>query len=111
MALAMFVMKYGEEALRDLVDKVQSGEFDDTLEDLLQANKGMLRGPGDGSGVDDMVPATLDGQQDVLLTDGEFVLRQPTTKALKKHLEVVFLILSMRPKRMHQRNLNEWWGK
>ena len=30
-ALAMFVQKYGEEALRDLVGRVQSGELDDTV--------------------------------------------------------------------------------
>ena len=83
-ALAMFVQKYGEEALRDLVEKVQSGEFDDTLARFAAGEKGMVKGPGDGSGKDDMVPATLDGQQDVLLTEDEFVLRQPTTKAIEK---------------------------
>ena len=76
MALAMFVMKYGEEALRSLVDKVQSGEFDETVERFAAGEQGMVRGPGDGSGVDDMVPATLEGEQDVLLSDGEFVLRK-----------------------------------
>ena len=84
MALAMFVMKYGEEALRNLVDKVQSGEFDETVERFAAGEQGMVRGPGDGSGVDDMVPATLEGEQDVLLSDGEFVLRKKTTDALEK---------------------------
>ena len=84
MALAMFVMKYGEEALRSLVDKVQSGEFDETVERFAAGEQGMVRGPGDGSGVDDMVPATLEGEQDVLLSDGEFVLRKKTTDALEK---------------------------
>ena len=84
MALAMFVMKYGEEALRSLVDKVQSGEFDETVKRFAAGEQGMVRGPGDGSGVDDMVPATLEGEQDVLLSDGEFVLRKKTTDALEK---------------------------
>jgi len=84
MALGMFVMKYGEEALRSLVDKVQSGEFDETVERFAAGEQGMVRGPGDGSGVDDMVPATLEGEQDVLLSDGEFVLRKKTTDALEK---------------------------
>ena len=44
----------------------------------------MVRGPGDGSGVDDMVPASLEGDNDVLLSDGEFVLRKKTTDALEK---------------------------
>ncbi len=82
--LALFVQKYGEEALRDLVGRVQSGELDDTVERFAEGDKGMVRGPGDGSGVDDMVPATLEGEQDVLLSDGEFVLREKTTDALEK---------------------------
>lgn len=83
-ALGMFVQKYGEDALRNLVGRVQSGEFDDTVARFEEGDKGMVRGPGDGSGVDDMVPATLEGEQDVLLSDGEFVLRKKTTDALEK---------------------------
>ena len=83
-ALAMFVQKYGEEALRDLVGRVQSGELDDTIARFEEGDKGMVKGPGDGSGVDDMVPATLEGEQDVLLSDGEFVLRKNTTDALEE---------------------------
>ena len=44
----------------------------------------MVNGPGDGSGEDDMVPATLDREQDVLLTDGEFVLKEESTDAITK---------------------------
>tara|TARA_R110001599_G_scaffold353315_3_gene591579 strand:- start:1801 stop:2868 length:1068 start_codon:yes stop_codon:yes gene_type:complete len=84
MDLAMFVQKYGEDALLDLVDRVQSGEFDKTVERFAAGEQGMVEGPGDGSGVDDMVPATLEGEQDVLLSDGEFVLRKKTTDALEK---------------------------
>ena len=83
-ALAMFVQKYGEEALSDLVGRVQSGELDDTIARFAEGDKGMVKGPGDGSGVDDMVPATLEGEQDVLLSDGEFVLRKNTTDALEE---------------------------
>jgi hypothetical protein len=83
-ALGKFLAKYGEDALRDLVDSVQSGEFDDTRERFANGENGMVVGPGDGSGVDDKVPATIDGEQDVLLADGEFVLRKDATDALEK---------------------------
>lgn len=82
--LGMFVEKYGEDALRDLVARVQSGELDDTVERFESGENGIVRGPGDGSGVDDMVPATLEGEQDVLLSDGEYVLRKKTADALEK---------------------------
>ena len=84
MDLAMFVQKFGEDALLDLVDRVQSGEFDETVERFAAGKQGRVKGPGDGAGVDDMVPATLEGEQDVLLSDGEFVLRKKTTDALEK---------------------------
>ena len=90
-ALGIFVEKYGEEALRDLVEKVQSGALDDTIARFANGDKGMVEGPGDGSGEDDMVPATLDGEQDVLLTEGEFVIRQPTTEALENEFGNGFL--------------------
>ena len=67
-ALAMFVSSYGEEALRDLVGRVRSGEFDDNA----QTTEGMIEGIGDG--MDDMIPATLEGEQDVVLSDGEFIV-------------------------------------
>ena len=107
MALAMFVMKYGEEALRSLVDKVQSGEFDETVERFAAGEQGMVEGPGDGSGVDDMVPATLEGEQDVLLSDGEFVLRKKTTDALEKaygggFLDVINRAEEDAPKKLEQ---------
>jgi hypothetical protein len=106
-ALAMFVQKYGEDALRDLVGRVQSGELDDTVARFEEGEKGMVRGPGDGSGVDDMVPATLEGEQDVLLSDGEFVLRKKTTDALEKAYGGGFLDIVNRaeedaPKKLQQ---------
>ena len=67
-ALAIFVSSYGEEALRDLVGRVRSGEFDENA----QTTEGMIEGIGDG--MDDMIPATLEGEQDVVLSDGEFIV-------------------------------------
>ena len=107
MDLAMFVQKYGEDALLNLVDRVQSGEFDETVERFAAGEQGMVEGPGDGSGVDDMVPATLEGEQDVLLSDGEFVLRKKTTDALEKAYGGGFLDIVNRaeedaPKKLEQ---------
>ena len=65
-ALGVFVAKYGEEALEDLIQRVNDGEFDQPRED------NMIEGEGDG--MDDKVPATLEGEQDVMLSDGEFVI-------------------------------------
>ena len=65
-ALGVFVAKYGEEALEDLIERVNDGEFDQPRDD------NMIEGEGDG--MDDKVPATLEGQQDVMLSDGEFVV-------------------------------------
>ena len=66
--LARFVSRYGEDALRDLVSRVQSGEFDQNAE----TTEGKVSGVGDG--MDDMIPATLEGEQDVVLSDGEFIV-------------------------------------
>ena len=90
-ALGIFLDKYGQEALEDLVEKVQSGVLDDTIERFASGDKGMVEGMGDGSGEDDMIPASLDGEQDVLLTEGEFVMRQPTTKAIQDEFGSDFL--------------------
>jgi LysM repeat protein len=85
-ALAKFVQVHGEDALRDLVEKVQSGDYADTRERFANGENGIVKGPGDGSGTDDKVPATIDGKQDVLLTNNEYVLREPTTAALEAAL-------------------------
>ena len=82
--LGMFLLKFGEEQLRNLVESVQSGELDENRERFADGNKGMVNGPGDGSGKDDMVPATMDGDQDVLLTAGEFVIKKDSTDAIEK---------------------------
>lgn len=67
-ALGAFLSMFGEQALRDLVDRVQSGEFDQNM----QSSTGKMTGPGDG--MSDMIPASIGGEQDVLLSDGEFVV-------------------------------------
>jgi LysM repeat protein len=84
--LAKFVQVHGEDALRDLVEKVQSGDYADTRERFANGENGIVKGPGDGSGVDDKVPATIDGEKDVLLAAGEMVLRKKTTDALEAAL-------------------------
>jgi hypothetical protein len=66
--LGAFLAKYGEEALRNLVDKVESGDVDATA----QQSQGQLRGAGDG--MSDMIPAKAEGETDVLLSDGEYVV-------------------------------------
>ena len=82
--LGEFLKEYGKEALEDLVEKTKSGEYDDTVARFARGEKGMVRGPGDGSGEDDKVPATLNGTDPVLLTEEEFVIRKPTQEALTK---------------------------
>ena len=84
-ALGAFLATYGEEALRQLVDAVKSGAMEDTAERFSTGENGAVVGPGDGTGVDDMVPAKMDdGSGDVLLSDGEFVLRKDSAQALEK---------------------------
>ncbi len=71
-ALAQFVQKYGEEALRELVNDVQQGEYDD----IGGKADGMIDGGGDG--MSDSVPATIDGEQDLLISKDEYVVDAPT---------------------------------
>jgi len=66
--LAQFVSQFGQEALQDLVARVQSGDIPSGQ----QEGDGKIEGAGDGMA--DMVPATMEGDQDVLLSDGEFVV-------------------------------------
>ena len=85
--LAQYVQQYGEGALMNLVDSVRTGEADKTRAQFASGKNGMVRGNGDGSGVDDMVTAQLkdgDATQDVLLADGEFVMRKDATDSLQK---------------------------
>lgn len=82
--LGIFLLRFGEEQLRNLVESVQSGELDETQERFEKGDKGVVNGPGDGSGKDDMVPASMDGEQDVLLTAGEFVMKKDSTDAIER---------------------------
>ena len=68
-ALADFVQRFGEDALMDLVDSVQRGDF----EDISNMNEGMIRGPGDA--MDDLVPAkNTENGEDILLSGEEFIV-------------------------------------
>jgi hypothetical protein len=109
--LGQFLAAYGEDALRDLVDKVQSGELDDTVDRFANGEAGEVNGPGDGSGVDDKVPASLEGQQDVLLADGEFVLRKKTADALEKKYGGGFLDAVNEAENDAPRTMREYMAK
>jgi len=84
--IAQFVQQYGVDAIPRLVKKIQDGSIDETRERFASGENGEVRGNGDGSGIDDMVTAQLkdgDATQDVLLADGEFVLRKDAYESLK----------------------------
>ena len=66
--LGQFVAQFGQDALQDLVARVQSGDIPSGP----QEGDGMVEGAGDGMA--DMIPASMEGDQDVLLSDGEFVV-------------------------------------
>jgi hypothetical protein len=66
--ISKFVTEFGQEALQDLVQRVRSGE----IPDIPKEGDGMVKGAGDGMA--DMIPASMEGDQDVLLSDGEFVV-------------------------------------
>ena len=60
-AIAMFIDRFGEEALQALMQKMQGG-----------MDGRYMQGPGDG--LSDSIPATVDGQQPSALSSGEFVI-------------------------------------
>jgi len=66
--LSRFTARFGEDALRDLMTQVQTG----AIAQNAGKAEGMVRGAGDG--MDDLVPAKLEGEQDVLLSDNEYVI-------------------------------------
>ena len=74
--LGAFLAKYGEAALRNLVDKVESGDVDKTA----ARSEGMLRGPGDG--MDDRIPAKVGNGHDVLLANNEYIVPADVVSAL-----------------------------
>tara|TARA_R100001594_G_scaffold133783_1_gene174632 strand:- start:935 stop:2548 length:1614 start_codon:yes stop_codon:yes gene_type:complete len=75
LAIQAFVEQYGQDALNVLVEQVNQEMMLEQMgqnQDMLVEGDGMIDGIGKGR--DDMVQATLEGEKDVLLSDGEFVL-------------------------------------
>jgi hypothetical protein len=75
LAIQAFADKYGQDALDVLVEQVNQEMMLEKMgqnQDMLVEGDGMIEGIGKGR--DDMVQATLEGEKDVLLSDGEFVL-------------------------------------
>ena len=66
--LSQFVAQFGQKRLTRFNAKVQSGE----IPSMSEEGDGMVKGAGDGMA--DMIPANMEGDQDVLLSDGEFVV-------------------------------------
>lgn len=73
MALGAFLAMYGQDKLRALIKDVTSGQ----ARERRAQQAGLIRGP---EGAGDLVPANIDGQQDVLLEDGEFVMNRPAVE-------------------------------
>ena len=71
-ALATYQKAYGEEALEALIDDVKAGNYDNI--------GGKMDGqiPGGGDGMSDSVPATIDGQRDMLASKDEYMVDAPT---------------------------------
>lgn len=74
--LAQFVQEYGEEALKELVEDVRKGEYDN----VGGKADGMIDGGGDG--MSDSVPATIDGKEDLLVSKDEYVIDAPTVSMI-----------------------------
>jgi len=66
--LSRFATRFGREALLDLVEQMQKG----AIAQSAGKAEGMVRGAGDG--MEDLVPAKLGADQDVLLSDNEYVI-------------------------------------
>jgi len=71
-ALATYQKTYGKEALEALIDDVKTGEYDNVTGKM----DGQVQGGGDG--MSDSVPATIDGQQDLLASRDEYMVDAPT---------------------------------
>ncbi len=74
-ALQTFVTQFGQEALDVLAQQVSQEMMLEQMgqnQDMLVEGDGMIEGIGKGR--DDMVQASLEGEQDVLLSRGEFVV-------------------------------------
>ena len=67
-ALSLFVARFDRDSLIDLAEKVQKNMVARTD----RPSEGMLRGAGDG--MSDMIPANLEGQEDILLSQNEYIV-------------------------------------
>jgi len=65
MILAMFVKRFGQEALQDLVGRIRNSDAPDTAGRVIS---------GPGGPKDDMIPAVIDGQEPARLSAGEYVV-------------------------------------
>lgn len=66
--LAEAVARFGKDAVIDLAEKAQKGAIAQTE----RPSEGRVIGAGDA--MDDLVPATLEGDQDVLLSNNEYIV-------------------------------------
>ena len=66
--LSEVAARFGEDAVMDLAEKAQKGAIAQTD----RPSEGRINGAGDG--MDDMVPANLEGQEDILLSQDEYIL-------------------------------------
>jgi len=66
--LSEVAARFGEDAVMDLAEKAQKGAIAQTD----RPSEGRINGVGDG--MDDMVPANLEGQEDILLSQDEYIL-------------------------------------
>lgn len=72
-ALTLFIQTFGEDALRELREDIVRGAAGET-------QGRMIEGPG--AGRDDVIKGNIDGQQDVRLSNGEFVVPADVVSSL-----------------------------
>lgn len=74
--IAMFIQRFGQDKLMQLAESVLSGR----MAQQAGQTEGMIRGNGDG--MDDMNPANIEGQQDVLLAENEYIVPSDVVSGL-----------------------------
>lgn len=74
--IAMFIQRFGQDKLMQLAEAVLSGR----MAEQSKNPEGVIRGAGDG--MDDMIPATIDGEQDVLLAENEYIVPSDVVSGL-----------------------------
>ena len=70
-AIQIFLQYFGEEELRLLAEAVAA-------EQGVEEDAGLIEGPG--TGTSDSIPAVIDGQEPVNLSDGEFVMTEDAVR-------------------------------